>query len=558
MSTDESFPMAFVPAASAAASAAATAAAFGVPDDLATCQAMIVELLTTLRDLRQDHDQVRQRLDLLLRKLYGARAEKFDPNQPLLFADMTTPAIDTTLSPPAPAADTPAADTPAAPKKPGHGRKALPANLRRERRVYELTDAERRCSACQQPRVKIGAAISEQLDFVPASLFVIEHVRCTYACPHCHAQDQPAQVVTAAKPDALFAKGLPGAGLVANVIISKYTDHLPLHRQERILRRSGVELSRKTLCDWMAAAADLFKPLYELMTTLVLRARVLHTDDTTLPVQDPSRDTLRKGRLWVYLGDRDYPYTLFTYTASRKRDGPQGFLGTYRGYLQADAFSGYDGIFANGLVHEVACWAHARRKFYDARSSDALLSHAALARIGQLYAIERAASQAIADGKLDDTAADALRLRLRQEQALPILAALRTWLDEQAARVLPKSPMGQAITYALNQWDALQRYTTAGFLAIDNNVAERAMRAIAVGRKNWLFTGSDKGGATAAVLFSMTSSCERHGLDPFAYLRDVLTRLSAGPLSDAALADLLPDRWVAPASSSPPPAAAPA
>jgi transposase len=375
---------------------------------------------------------------------------------------------------------------------------------------------------------------------------VIEHARFKYACPQCHAQDQSPQIVTAPKPAGLLAKGLPGSGLVAQTIVNKYTDHLPLHRQERIYKRAGVELSRKTMCDWMAASAELLGPLYDMMVSLVLASRALHTDDTTVPIQDENRDTTRQGRLWIYLGDRDHAYNVFAYTPSRARDGPQTFLAAFRGHLQADAFAGYDGIFTNGQVHEVACWAHARRKFYEARTTDAARSHEVLARIGRLYDVERAAKEQIDDGKLDAEEADALRLRLRQQQAVPELTALRHWLDEQHQQVLPKSPMGQAITYALNQWDALVRYTTQGFLAIDNNAAERALRAIAIGRKNWLFCGSDNGGHTAAVLFSMTSTCQRHRLDPFAYLRDVLPKLAAAPLTAEQLAALLPDRWAPP------------
>jgi transposase len=429
----------------------------------------------------------------------------------------------------------------------GHGRRQLPRNLRRERREHTLPEAEQRCPCCQKPRVKIGEEISEQLDYKPAELFVIEHARFKYACHHCAEQAQAAQLVTAPKPAGLFTKGLPGAGLVAHTIVCKYADHLPLHRQERIYQRAGVELSRKTLCDWMAGSAELLTPLYDMMVSLVLASRVIHTDDTHVPIQDDQRDTTRKGRLWIYLGDRDHAYNVFAYTPSRARDGPQTFLADFRGHLQADAFSGYDGIYTNGQVQEVACWAHARRKFYEARTSDAARSHQALARIGRLYDLERAAKEQSERDELSVEQADALRLHLRQEQAVPELTALRHWLNEQAIPALPKSPMGQAINYAVNQWDALVRYTTAGFLAIDNNAAERALRAIAIGRKNWLFCGSDKGGHTAATLFTMTSTCQRHRLDPFAYLRDVLPQLAAGPQSAESLAALLPDRWTPPA-----------
>ena len=520
-------------------------------DDPVLLKRMILELLDTLKATRQDYEQVRHRLDQLLRKIYGSKAEKFDPNQPFLFADLT-PGENKKQEPTPPTVETPPSEeTQAAQKKPGHGRKPLPKDLQRERRVHDVPEGERLCPCCQKPRVKIGEDITEQLDYVPASLFVIEHVRIKYACQHCAAQALPAQIVIGPKPDLLFAKGLPGPGLVAQILVCKYTDHLPLNRQERIHQRAGVDIARQTMWDWMAASAELLRPLYDMMVSRVLRSRVIHTDDTTLPVQDRTRETIRKGSLWVYLGDRAYPYNVFDYTVGRTRDGPRDFLGAYAGYLQADAFSGYDCIFANGQVQEVACWAHARRKFYDVRTSATALSHEALARIGQLYAVEKEATLDSAEYDLDAEQADTLRLRRRQEQAVPTLISLRAWLDQQQTEALPKSPVGLAINYALNQWDALVRYTTRGILAIDNNVAERALRAIAIGRKNWLFTGSDNGGRVAAILFSMTSSCSRHGLDPFAYLRDVLSRLAKGSLSEQQLEVLLPNRWAASAASAP-------
>jgi len=239
--------------------------------------------------------------------------------------------------------------------------------------------------------------------------------------------------------------------------------------------------------------------------------------------------------MWVYLGDREHPYTVFDYTPNHSRDGPARFLAGYSGYLQADAYGGYDGIYVGsaGRIVEVACWAHARRKFFDARSTDPERGHAAIAWIRRLYDIEDTA-KAMSDGE---------RAAQRQEQARPLLTAFQQWLEEQRTRVLPKSPIGQATAYALSNWEALCRYTDAGFLAIDNNAAERAIRPIALGRKNWLHLGSDNGGHTAAVLFTFTTTCRRHDLDPFAYLRDVLTRLPALPADR--LDELLPDRWQA-------------
>jgi transposase len=345
--------------------------------------------------------------------------------------------------------------------------------------------------------------------------------------------------------------------------------HLPMHRLEGILGRCGIKIARSTLCDWAAQCADVLGPLYDLMVDEVRASSVIHTDDTPVKVQDRSRTQTRTGRFWVYLGDPDHPYTVFAYTPSRSRDGPMEFL---RGwgrdepvYLQADAFGGYDGIYAGqagGQVTEVACWAHARRKLYDARHSDPGVSTQALAYIRLLYALEKqakekaeqAAESASADegvpaDEVSDRRVQALlveyRLRLRQDLAIRRLAEFRAWLESQQAErcgpVLPKSPMGEAIQYALNQWDALCVYTTDGRLAIDNNASENALRRVAVGRKNWLFAGSDNGGHTAATLFSLIATWQRHGIEPLSYLRDVLTRIAALPVSQ--LGTLLPDRW---------------
>jgi hypothetical protein len=276
---------------------------------------------------------------------------------------------------------------------------------------------------------------------------------------------------------------------------------------------------------------------------------VIHTDDTPVKVQDRGRTQTRTGRFWVYLGDVNHPYTVFAYTPSRSRDGPMEFLRDWgkdeQVYLQADAFGGYDGIYAGdagGQVTEVACWAHARRKFYDARTSDPAVSTQALAYIRLLYDVENQAKKSAEKGQVDLASE---RCRLRQELSVPRLVQFRTWLESQQAErggpVLPKSPMGQAIQYAFNQWDALCVYTTDGRLAIDNNASENALRRVAIGRKNWLFCGSDNGGRTAAILFSLIATCQRHKVEPMAYLRDVLTRIAATPLSR--LPELLPARW---------------
>jgi transposase len=553
---------------------------------------MIVELVATLQRERLDKDALRHRVSLLLQRLYGPRTERVHPDQLLLFADWALEAApDPSSSSSAPESDD--ANVPVGKKRRGkpHGRGRLSEELPRRTLHHELSEAERLC-VCGQLRVDIGTDVNEQADWQPASIFVWQHLVHKYVCPGCSkdraasamippgpapedrtANGAPADsaattpaattpaattdpltpaagsatrprgpaVIAAPKPPPPLAKGLPGAGLLAYVIVSKYFDHLPLYRLETILARQGLRVPRSTLCDWMAASAKALEPLYDTMVSQVLQSAWLHTDDTPVKNQGHAPGTTALSRFWIYWGDRSHPYNVFDFTINRKRDGPQTFLADFHGYLQADAFSGYDALYLpspradRAPILEVACHAHARRKFHEARGSDVLRSHQALAYYRQLYELERAATLA----ELDDDQ----RWRMRQDFAVPILNSMHTWLEEQREQVLPKSPMTEAIGYALNNWTALMRYTEAGFLAIDNNVAEREMKRIAIGRKNWLFVGSDQGGRTAAILFSFTSTCHRLGVEPWAYLQDVLTRLPTLPAERRA--ELLPDRWKA-------------
>jgi len=503
------------------------------------------EYLEQLKLRDRKIDDLQHQVQALLRRYFGRSSEKMDPRQRLLFETLVDNAI-----PELPSEDAGADESSPARRRKGHGRRRLPANLPREKVIHDLAEAEKPCPCCGNLRHIIGKQTHEQLDYVPAKVKVVEHVRLTYGCPRCEQDASPAgpQIVTADKPHQPIEKGLAAPGLLSYVIVSKYGDHLPLHRLERIFARYGIDIARSTMCDWAAQCADALRPLYELMVDRVRASEIIHTDDTPVKVQDRARTRTRTGRFWVYLGDDDHPYTVFAYTPSRSRDGPMAFLRDWgkegRVYLQADAFGGYDGIYAGeagGQVTEVACWAHARRKFYEARSSDPAGSAQALAHIKLLYGVEKQARQEAGESR-GDLVRD--RHRLRQERAAPKLEQFRAWLESQRAEhggpVLPKSPLGQAIQYALNQWAALCVYTTDGRLAIDNNAAENALRRVAVGRKNWLFCGSDKGGRTAAILFSLIATCRRHQVEPMAYLRDVLTRIAATPIHQ--LPDLLPDR----------------
>jgi len=506
-----------------------------LPSDVAALRQMVLQLLESLHSKERQLDQLQHRLQQLLRARFGPKAEKLDPDQLALFAQQLLAQLP--APPPVPA--TPA---PSVPRR-GHGRAKLPRNLPRRREVHDVKPEDRICSCCGKEMTKIGEDTSEQIDYVPASVCIVEHVRPKYACKHC----PDGTVLMAEKPRQPIEKGLPGPGMLAHVITSKYADHLPLNRLSHIFQRHGLNISRSTMCGWMASSADLLSPLYDLMVQEVLSSKALHTDDTPVRVLDPDRDSTRLGRLWTYRGDDLHPYTVYDYTPSRARDGPAEFLGDYAGYLQADAYGGYDGIFANGKVTEVLCWAHARRKFFDAQDSDAARATVALAYIRRLYQVERQAKEQFQrqEHEADARSLAAIRKELRQTQALPVLRELEIWLRQQTGGgnpVLPKSPLGMAIRYCLGNWAALTRYAAAdGDLDIDNNASERDLRPIAVGRGNWTFLGSDKGGRTAAVLYSLIASAKRHGLDPFAYLRDVIARISDHPFSR--LHELLPDQW---------------
>ena len=422
-------------------------------------------------------EAVKAAVTAILRRYYGPRSEKFDPRQLLLFGQR----IDN-----APLDQSSIEDESGeeltnrrVKNRDKHGRQQLPEHLERIEIEHDLDD--KRCPACGCERCRIGAEISEQLEYFPASFKVLKHIRHKYACTKCDQDGYDPNIEAAKKPPQPIDKGLPGPSLLAYVITSKLGDHLPLYRLERIFERQKVHVARSTMCAWMRCAGELVGPLVDLMTGRIRQSKVIHTDDTPVPIQSPGQKQCRKGRIWCYLGDEANPYTVYDYTPSRSRDGPAKWLAGYEGYLQADAYGGYDGIFHSQNVTEVACWAHARRKFYDAQDSDEERATQMLALIGQLYQIERESKDL----------SDPLRVAVRQERSVSILAKIKTWLDREQEVVLPRSPMATAITYARNQWQALNTYVTQGFLNIDNNASERALKRVAIGRKNWLFAGND-------------------------------------------------------------------
>jgi transposase len=481
-----------------------------VPDNLEQCQVMLVQMFEQMQSMQGQ-------LDALIRARYGRKGEQLPAGQLQLFADVSEVAHEE---------DTASVAEKAVNVTP-HGRRKPNKELVRIPRTYDVNEDEIPCPDCQKPREIVGEEKSEQYDYKPSSLQVIEHIRIKRACLHCKKS-----VITATKPADVIDKGLATADMLAYIATSKFVDHLPLHRLEGIFKRDGASIARSTMCDWLAATAKVLIPLYELMKKRVLESDVIWTDDTPIKMQDRSDErNMRNARVWVYLGDELHPYIVFDFTESRRRDGPVRFLGSFSGCLQADAFAGYDCIYAGGNVEEVACWAHARRKFFEAIPTQSKLGGEAVSMINEFYAVEKE----IAHCKPTE------KKHARQEKTVPLLNAFKAWLDKQRLVALPKSPLGKAVMYALNNWKALNTYTASGDLTIDNNKSERAIRGMAVGRKNWLFVGSANGGNTAVILTSILASAIQHGLHPRNYLSDVLRRLALG---EEDLQALLPDKWV--------------
>jgi transposase len=418
-------------------------------------------------------------------------------------------------------------------KRKKRGATRISKDLPRETRKIELPEAERRCPCCNEAMCKIGEEVSERIDYTPAVLKVIETRRDKYACK----KHEEVGVLTPPAPVHPIEKGMATAGLLSQVLVAKYKDHLPLYRQSCIFARHGAEIAESTLCDWVKNAAEILQPVVAAMKASVLSSHVVQSDDTSITVLDPSHQNgSRRSYLWVYVGDRDE--VVFDFTIGRGREGPRAFLGDYRGLLQVDAYAGYDVVFQSGQVTEVGCMAHARRRFFDALDDEKEQAGHALAVLRRLYDIEREAK----DLGLDFSA----RRELRQREAKPLLEAMHAWLLALKPTILPKSPLGDAIGYMLRQWEALIRYLDDGRLTIDNNRAERQMRTVAVGRKNWLFAGSDEGARRAATIYSLVCTCGLLGVEPWAYFKDVLQRIAEG----ADPATLTPRLWKAAQTTS--------
>jgi transposase len=406
-------------------------------------------------------------------------------------------------------------------------RRAWPDHLPRQTRRHDPKQTV--CPQCQGELRKLGEDVSEMLEYVPASFVVIRHVRTKLSCTKCDC------IVQAEAPSRPIERGAAGPGLLAHVLVSKYCDHQPLYRQSEIYARQGVELERSTLADWVGASSRLVDPLVEALYGYVMEAGKLHADDTPVPVLAPGNGKTKTGRLWTYVrddrpaGDRAAPAVWFAYSPDRKGEHPEQHLRQFRGTLQADAYAGFNQLYADGRIQQAVCWAHVRRHFYDLEQAHASpIAQEALLRIVALYKVEEQIR-----GKPPEE-----RRAVRQAESKPLLGSLRQWLETTLSKLSRKSDTTAAIRYALSRWDALTRYIEDGHIEIDNNAAERSLRGVALGRKNYLFAGSDAGGERAAAIYSLIGSAKLNGLDPEAYLHEVMTRIADHPINR--IKDLLP------------------
>jgi transposase len=499
---------------------------------------------------------LRHQIKLLLLKTRGSRQERINPDQLMLFSIDELKELADELQ--AEADDETAEEEESSGgkkgKRRGHGRRDLsdakPTRIIR----HELPEEKRKCECCGEVCTEFGVESSKQIEIIPARVEVVQHDRVKYACRACQEN-----VVVAPKPPQPIEKGLPGPGLCAHVTLSKFGDHTPLYRLEDIFLRTGFEIRRSTLCGWLIALAALSRPLVMRMKHLVLDSKVIHTDDTSIKMLQPGAGIAQEAKFWPYLGDWLHPYAVYDFTLDRKRNGPMNFLEGFKGYLQADAYSGYDCIYAGGSVREVACWIHARRYWYQAINNDKLRANTALSYIARLSQIETQLRESYPRTNLQGLRDFDAVAAARQQHSLPILNQFKAWMDDEMeiGRMLPKSEIRKAFTYTLNQWSALCRYTEAGYLSFENNAAERLVKNPAIGRKNFLFVGGERGGHDAAVFYSLVSSAKMNGVEPFAWLSDVFTKLpyhrdgeaftqaAAGqPVMSTELDELLPDRWL--------------
>jgi transposase len=504
-----------------------------LPDDPAALQELVRQHQQRIAELELDNLLLNHRLAVALKQCYGPRADKVPVGQMLLEFAVNLEAR------PVVAEDLPPGTDPATVnRRVGTGKKGRRNLAERDdlpvvEHIHDLPEDQRNCPNCQVPREKIGQEVTWQLGYRPGFFFRHKHVRIKYGCRPCDTAGENPRIELAAKPSQPIEKSLAAPELLAHVAVAKFADYTPLYRLEGIFARVDIQIDRSTMCLWMRDIAELVRPLYRLMCERVRESHVVATDDTILPMQAPDKNLA--SRMWIYRGDVAHPYNVFDFTLSRSRDGPAKFLAGYKEVLLADAYGGYEGICLEGGIIQAGCWSHARRKLVDSRELLPAIGDAALELIGRLFAVERQAEERKLSA--DD------RLALRQEHSVPVIGRLQEKLAAWKSPLLPKHPLAQALGYLQNQWGPLTVFTRDGTIPLHNNLAEQQMKRIALARKNFLMVGNERGGQTAAILSSITSTCQRHGINSELYLTQLLVNLPDTPVTQ--LDPWLPDQWKA-------------
>src|SRR6202140_5492146 len=505
------------------------AAPRALPDLNQLDPAALKALILSQHEQLLSRDNEIEHLKLLIAKLrrmqFGRKSEKLDRQIEQL--ELRLDELQATQAENTAAWHTPAVVAPVANVAVKPARKPLPEHLPREVRTY--LPKHEACPDCGGKLKALGEDVSEILEYVPASLKVIRYVRPKLACGCCD------RVVQAEAPSRPIERSIAGPGLLAHVLVSKYCDHLPLYRQSQIFARTGVELDRSTLAEWVGGSSRLLAPLVEALRRHVMAAGKVHADDTPVPVLAPGLGKTKTGRLWTYVrddrpaGDSAPAAVWFAYSPDRKGEHPQSHLSNFTGTLQADGYAGFDQIYEAGRIQGAACWAHVRRKFYDLEvAHKSPVAAEALERIAALYAIEKEIR-----GRPPDE-----RREVRNTRSRPLLESLKQWFEETLGKLSRKSDTAMAVRYALGRWEALLRFCDDGRIEIDNNAAERALRVGALGRRNYLFNGSDAGGERAAAIYSLLGTAKLNGIDPESYLRNVLSRIADHPINR--IEELLP------------------
>jgi transposase len=503
-----------------------------LPDDKDTLKALVAALMRERDDLHVENLRLQVELDSYKKRYYGPRADRLQSADDLaqLLLGFALELDRKPISPDdVPPHSEPEEELRRVKRRKGRRHLANFENLPVTTHIYELNAEQRSCPCCGTERKEIGQEESWQIEHIPGRFERIHHVRKKYACPTCEINGDRPQMETAAKPETAIEKGMAGPGLLAYIVTSKFSEYVPLYRLEDIFARQGFEISRATQSVWCGDVADLVEPLYQLMAERVRASHVVSTDDTIMPMLSTGKTA--NARMWVYVGDDDHPYNIFHFTLNRGRDGPKYFLQNYNQVLLADAYGGYNGVVAGNGIIRAGCWAHLRRKIIEAEKAAPEIAHQAVEMVRALYAVEKHAAGLSAEKKLE----------MRQAQSVALLAELREKFLDWKEQLLPRHPIAEAISYALSQWQELNVFACDGAVSIDNNVSEREMKRVVLNRKNSLFVGNPRGGRTAAILASLTSTCRRHDVDPQIYLTQLLINLPT--TSIAQLPAWLPDQW---------------